>query len=142
MEEMKEIKKMLGVILGEIYELKNQIAEMRQENIPNEQFTIEGLKGTYEHIIDREFRLDSSFALTTECYENIGKVLEDYEINNLEAVNNLNGFDDLPMNIREKFDQNQWLLALRAMKNERIFNNIISCIENGTNTPDRFKNLN
>lgn len=137
-----KIKLALGIILSEIYELKNQIAEIRHEDIPHEQFTIDGLKGNYEHIVDRELGLDSNFALTTECYEDICKVLDDYEINNPEAVNNLNGFNDLPMEIRNEFSQNEWLLALRVMKNERIFNNIISSIENGTNTPDRFRNLN
>lgn len=136
------IKLALGIILSEIYELKNKIAEMRHENTPHEQFIIDGLKGNYEHIVDRELGLDNNFALTTERYENICNVLEDYEINNPEAANNLNGFDDLPMDIRNEFSQNEWFLALRAMKNERIFNNIISSIENGTNTPERFRNLN
>lgn len=137
---MKEVKYMLGVMLGEIYELKNQIAQTNNEEPPYEEFTIEALKNGYEHVVDREFRIDTGFTLTTETYERIGEALNDYEVNNPAAVETLDGFYRLPLRVQQVASQEEWFLALRAMIDEGRFSNIIPKLTRGE-TPDAFRNL-
>ncbi len=137
----KETKQALATILSEIYELKNQILKLQNEN---SEFRIEALKCGYEHIINEELGIHDNqfeFPLTEVKYDEILKCLDDYERENSVGIENLTGFYDFPSEIQNRFSRIEWLYAFKAMKAEHRFNNIISRIEDSQNSPAEFHNL-
>lgn len=137
----EEMKLMMGHLLGEIYELKNQISTLENRDLEHDPFLIQALKTGYEHIINQEFRLEDGFCLSQERYYELLKVLDDMEIANPSVFDNLTGFYDLPLELQNRFDRAEWLFSLKAMKKEHRFQNLISKIEGSQNSPTEFSSF-
>lgn len=134
-----ELKIALGKILSEIYNLRNEIAEIRQQELPYESSTIAELNEGIEAVINRELNLEHGIALSDEKLSEIGRALENWENGN--NLDNFNGFNDLPIDLQNQFTQNEWWYSLKHFRANRMFTQLIPLIENGENTPDRYRNL-
>lgn len=137
-----ETKLALGIILSEIYELKNQIARTQNQQLLHDDFTIQALRTGYEHIINEELRIESGISLSQDKYFEILETLDNFEQQNRQKIEQLTGFYDLPSELQNRFTRYEWLCALRAMKAEHRFNNIISRIEGSQNSPAEFNSFN
>ncbi len=137
-----ETKLALGIILSEIYELKNQIANLQNEDAPHDNFRINALRAGYEHIINEELRIENGLPLAQDKYFAILKCVDDFELQNPQLIEQLTGFYDFPLEIQNKFSRIEWLYAFRAMKAEHRFDKIISKIEGSQNSPAEFYDFN
>lgn len=137
-----ETKSALGIILSEIYELKNQIARTQNQKPLHDDFRIHALRTGYEHIINEELRIESGISLSQDKYFEILETLDNFEQQNRQKIEQLTGFYDLPSELQDRFTRIEWLCALRAMKAEHRFNNIISRIEGSQNSPAEFYSFN
>lgn len=135
------IKLALGIILSEIYELKNQISRLQNEESQYDNFRISALRNGYEHIINEALRVEDGMTLLQSQYFAILQCLDHFELENPERIETLTGFYDFPLEIQNKFSRIEWLYAFRAMKAEHRFNNIISRIEGSQNSPAEFHNF-
>ena len=136
------LKRALAKILGEIYDLENQVALLKNEEPVYNKATIEQLQHGYEHIINQELGIDETpMVLSEERYYKILETLDKMEVDNPQIIENLTGFYDFPSNIQDRFSRIEWLYAFKAMKNEHRFNEIISRIEGSQNSPSEFHNL-
>lgn len=136
------LKRALAKILSEVYVLQNQVAQLRNEDIPHSNTVIEELSCGYEHVIDMELGIEEvPFPLKKETYYDILETLDKLEQENPNLIRNLKGFYDLPSEMRDKYNRTEWLYALKTMKNEHRFNEIISRIEGSKDSPAEFKNF-
>ena len=134
----EELKICLGKLLGEVYSIKNTLAELRGERNLYDEHVIDGLLSKNEFIIDREFGLEESFILSSKTYNDI---LEDLNTLTTDEIANLDGFYTIPKRIASKYSRVEWIVALRIMINESIFVEIIEKIRMGQNSPVEINNL-
>ena len=108
----------------------------------HDDFRIRALRAGYEHIINEELRIENGMPLSQDKYFNILESLDNYEQQNRERIEQLTGFYDLPLELQNRFTRIEWLYALRAMKAEHRFDEIISKIEGSQNSPAEFHDFN
>lgn len=138
----QDTKKALALILSEIYELKNQIATLQNREQIHDDFTIEALKSGNEHIINQELGItEELFWLTENDYNRILNTFDQLEKNNSELINTITGFYDLPREIQNQFNRNEWLQAFKTMKHHHVFDNIVLIIEGSQNSPLEFSSF-
>lgn len=138
----QDTKKVFSLILSEIYELKNQIATLQNKEQIHDDFTIEALKCGNEHIINQELGItEQLFWLTDDVYNRILLTFDRLEKNNPELINTIIGFYDLPKEIQNQFNRNDWLQAFKTMKHHHVFDNLVLIIEGSQNSPLEFSSF-
>ena len=128
-----DLKLYLAKILGELYSIKNDVAELNKDkDMAVADYIIWGLQNGVEPVINQEFRKEG-FSLTEARYTEILNYIVD-EIN----IETFKGSYDLE---DAGFERVELLMAFRLMKAEGRFAAIIEKIENSHDSPSEHRKL-